>query len=123
MEPLLLNVAIGIVSLAAGILISMFVTKKIYTKKGQEAEEKARLILKEAEVTAESIKKDKILEAKEKFLKLKSDFEEEATRKKNQIITNENKLKQREQNLSKQIEQIKRKEAELAEMKSNLTSV
>ena len=62
------------------------------------------MILKEAQLSAESIKKDRVLEAKEKYLKLKSEFEEESNRKKNQIITNENKLKQRESNLSKQIE-------------------
>ena len=42
------------------------------------------MLIKEAELTSENIKKDKILEAKEKFLKLKAEFEEEPNEKKNQ---------------------------------------
>jgi len=110
----------AVVGIALGFIINRILLSRSLKKKQDEAEEQRKLILKEAEVTAESIKKDKILEAKEKFLKLKSEFEEESNRKKNQIITNENKLKQREGNLSKQIEQNKRAEAELESMKENL---
>jgi ribonuclease Y len=80
------------------------------------------MLLKDAELKAESIKKDKIIEAKEQLLQMKTDFEEEANRKKNQIINNENRLKQKEQHLSKQIEQSKRKEDEMDSMKENLTA-
>ena len=120
MDPLIINMAIAVVALVIGFLVAKFLLKRSLTKKGQDAEEKAKLIIKEAEVTAESIKKDKILEAKEKFLKMKSDFEEEANRKKNQIISNEGKLKQRESNLSKQMEQVKRKDSELNKVRENL---
>ena len=41
---------------------------------------------KEAELEAENIKKDKIIEAKEKLLKMKQEFEEEANRKKMKSI-------------------------------------
>jgi ribonuclease Y len=51
---------------------------------------------------------------------MKSDFEEEATRRKSQIIGNENKLKQREQNLSRQYEQSKRAESEAISKKNIL---
>lgn len=110
----------GAVGLIAGFLIHKLILKRSVAKRLQEAEEEKKLIIKEAQVTAESIKKDRILEAKEKFLKLKSEFEEESNRKKNLIITNENKLKQREAIISKQIEQNKRTEAELEAAKENL---
>ncbi|MEO9473938.1 MAG: ribonuclease Y [Cyclobacteriaceae bacterium] len=113
---------IGIVSIGIGVGIDRILLKRSVNKKIAEAEEQKKLILKDAEVTAESIKKDRIHEAKEKFLKLRSEFEEESNRKKNQIISNENKLKQREGNLSKQIEQNKRAEAELESMKENVTA-
>ena len=113
---------IGIIGIGLGVGIDRILLKRSINKKIAEAEEQKRLILKDAEVTAESIKKDRIHEAKEKFLKLKSEFEEESNRKKNQIISNENKLKQREGNLSKQIEQNKRAEAELESMKENVTA-
>ena len=118
----ILYIVIALAGIAIGFAIDRILLKRSVDKKLKEAEEQKKLILKEAEVTGESIKKDRILEAKEKFLKMKSDFEEESNRKKNQIITNENKLKQRESNLSKQIEQNKRTEAELESQKENLTA-
>ncbi len=110
------------VGVVVGFLISKLLQNKLFKNKITEVEEKGDLILKEAQLTAENIKKDKILEAKEKFIKLKAEFEEEASRKKNQIISNENKLRQRESNLSKQIEKNKRAEAELESMKENVTA-
>jgi ribonuclease Y len=102
--------------------------KRQFKRRDEEAQEKAALILKEAEIQAEKLKNDRILEAKEKFLKLKTEFEEESNRKKQIIITNEGKLKQKEQSLlqkeqslSKSTEQIKRQEAELEKQKDTLT--
>ena len=108
------------VALVVGIFIGRFLLKKFNTKAAQELEEKGKLIIREAELTAVNVKKDRILEAKEKYMKIKSDFEEEANRKKNQIINNENKLKQREQKLSKRLEDIDRKEAEIDSLKENV---
>jgi len=122
MDYVTIIVIIGIVSLAIGALVGYVIFRKILKKDEKEAQEKANLILREAEINAENIKKDKILEAKEKFLKLKAEFEEEASKKKNLIISNENKIKQREQNLSKQMEQIQRREAELESLKENMTA-
>ncbi len=122
MDNVTLIVIIGIVSFAIGALAGYIVFRKVLKKDEKEAQEKSNLIIKEAELNAENIKKDKILEAKEKFLKLKAEFEEEANKKKNLIISNENKLKQREQNISKQMEKAQRKEAELDSLKENMTA-
>ncbi len=84
------------------------------------AKEKADALIREAEINAESIKKDRIFQAKEKYLKLKSEFDEEMSKKKNIILTNENKIKQREQHTSKELEKVKRKQAELDSSKENL---
>ena len=108
--------------LIAGVIIGRVLLKKIFSSEGQKIKEKAEIFLKEAEMQAETIKKDKILEAKENLLKIKTEFEEEVNRKKGQIIGNENRLKQKEQHISKQIEQNKRKEAELDSAKENLTA-
>jgi ribonuclease Y len=117
-------IIVALVSLVAtvvlSILIGTFLYKRKYRKRQEEAEQKAKLILKEAEIAAETLKKDKIIEAKEKILKMKTEFEEEANRKKNQIISNEQKIKQREQQLSKELENLKRKEADTVEMQQSL---
>ncbi|MCH7513082.1 MAG: ribonuclease Y [Bacteroidetes bacterium] len=120
MEGLIFVIIAGVVGLVAGAILSRIIllkkTRDLEIKSGEQAD----MIIKEAEISAENIKKDKILEAKEKFLILKSDFEEEAIRRKNQILSNENKLKQREQNLSKQFEQTKRAESEARLLKESL---
>jgi len=118
-------VIVALIGLAATVVLGLVMGAVLYKRKmkrlGRIADEKADLIVKEAELQAESIKKDKILEAKEKLLKMKQEFEEEASRKKNQIIGNEQKIKQREAQLSKELEQVKRKESDLEEERQSLT--
>jgi ribonuclease Y len=113
-------ILIALGALAVGVFLGRFWIQKLNQKSLEELKEKGQLIIKEAELNAESIKKDRILEAKEKYLKLKSEFEEEANRKKNQIISNENKLKQKESHLQKLQEQVQRKEDELDSLRENL---
>src|SRR6195952_2889217 len=122
-----MDLQIAIVTLigtVATVVLSLFFGSFLYKRKlkrnGKEAEEKAVLIVKEAEIQAENIKKDRIFEAKEKFLKMKQEFEEEANRKKNQIIGNEQKIKQRESQLSQELEKVKRKEGEIDEERQSL---
>ncbi|MFT6829162.1 MAG: ribonuclease Y [Roseivirga sp.] len=114
----ILIAAIG--ALVVGIFIGRVLLQKANQKAAKELEERGKLIIREAELTAETLKKDRILEAKEKYLKLKSEFEEEVNRKKNQIITNENKIKQRETAITAQQEKVKRRELELDSAKENL---
>ncbi|MFA0962630.1 ribonuclease Y [Roseivirga sp. BDSF3-8] len=122
MNDISIVLIISLATLAIGFVIGRYLLKQVYKKEEEEIKEKARLIIQEAEMKAESLKKEKVIEAKEKYLKLKSEFEEEVTRKKNQILSNEQKLKQRDSNLSKQMEQVKRKEAETESMKENLSA-
>ncbi len=114
----------ALIGLAATVVLSLltgtFLYKRKIKKSRLDADEKSRLIIREAELQAENIKKDKILEAKEKLLKMKQEFEDEANRKKNQIISNEQKIKQREAQLSKELEQVKRKESDLDEERQSL---
>ncbi len=121
-ESMIIGLIAAIIGLAIGYLVGKSLLSKIRKEKEEEAEERAKRIIKDANQEAETIKKDKILEAKEKFLKLRSEFEEESNRKKNILLTNENKLKQKEQMLSKQMEQTKRREAEIDSLKENVTA-
>ncbi len=120
------TIIIVLVSFLATIVLSLLfgtlLSKRRSSKRIEATEEKSRLIIKEAEIAAENLKKDKILEAKERILKMRTEFEEEANRKKSQIISNEQKIRQREQSLSKEIENIKRKEGELDDLRIDLAA-
>jgi ribonuclease Y len=120
MDPLIIVLISAASSIVLGLILGNIIARRKVRKKELDAKSKASLIIKEAEMQAENLKKDRILEAKEKLLKMKQDFEEEANRKKNQIISNEQKIKQREGQLAKEIETIKRKEGELDEERQSL---
>ena len=122
MDPTTITIITTLASLLIGVIVGRTLKGKSASKKVKEAEEQSKLILKEAEVKGESLKNDKIIEAKENILSMKTEFEEEANRKKNIIITNEQKLKQKEGNLNKQIEQNKRTESDLESLKETLAN-
>lgn len=120
MDSIIIVIIGSLISLILGFLVGS--KGKNAGKKVKEAEEQAKLVIKEAEVSAEKLKNEKILEGKEDLLKQKSEFEEEANRKKNIILTNEQKLKQKESNLNKQIEQNKQTENDLSSLKETLST-
>ena len=111
---------VAITGLIIGLVIARFLFHKNIKRQKEESSRNAAMILQEAKIKAESLKKEKMLQAKEQYLKLKGEFETESNRKKNQLISNESKLKQREQNQTKVLEGIRRKEAELAKIKATL---
>jgi ribonuclease Y len=86
----------------------------------QIAKEKAEKIIKESESQAELLKKNKLLEAKEKFLQLKSEHEQDIQQKNTLASQRENSLKQKEQSLSQKLENSTRKEQELDTTRQNL---
>ncbi len=81
---------------------------------------KSQKVLREAEAEAEVIKKDKILQAKEKFLQLKAEHEKEITARNSKIVTAENKLKQKETTFSQKMEELQRKKKETEAIRENL---
>ena len=89
MNAILINVLVGAVS-AAVTLCTYILIRKMILKGQKEA------IIKKAEVEAESIKKEKIFQAKEKFLQLKSEHEQFINEKNKHISDIENRLKQKE---------------------------
>ena len=116
MENALLFIMIALVAgLALGIVASAsFLRKKL--------EKKSRALLKEAEEKAEVLKKDKILQAKEKFLQLKADHEKTIQKKNSEIQRTENRLKQKENQVNQQNEALKNKNQEVDSLRKNLNN-
>ena len=78
------------------------------------------IIINEAQTEAEVIKKNKLLEVKEKFLNKKADLEKEVALRNQKIQQAENKLKQRELMLNQKQEEVQRKRTEAEAIKENL---
>jgi ribonuclease Y len=113
-------IAGGIIAFLAGGAIVWFFTSKSNKEKEKAAEEKAQAILKEAESKAEILKKDRMMEAKEKFYQLKNEHEKQIAEKDKNIAIAENKLKQKESALSQKMEQTQRKQTEVEAIQQNL---
>ncbi len=113
-------IATGVASLVIGGLISWMIVKRSYKAKELIAGDKAKMIIKEAESEAEVVKKNKILEAKEKFFQLKTEHEKAIVEKDKNINIAENRIKQKEATLAQKIEQSQRKEKENETLQENL---
>ncbi len=110
-----MEITYGIVALLIGILGTWIVYGKFLKSQSHK-------IIREAENKAEVIKKDKILQAKEKFLQLKTDHEKEINSRNNKLLITENKLKQREVVFSQKQEELTRKRKETDVIRENLDS-
>ena len=103
------SIACFVVGGILGFVIFRYVLKSKYNSK-----------LKEAEVEAEVIKKNKLLEVKEKFLNKKADLEKEVAIRNQKIQQAENKLKQREMVINQRHEEVQRKKSEADSIRENL---
>ena len=101
----------------SGIVVGGLLTGTILRK---SMDRKRDLILKEAMEKAEMIKKDKILQAKEKFLQLKAEHEKFVHEKTDEVNKNENRLKQKEIVFNQKVEDLQKKDKEVAIIKQNL---
>ena len=115
-----LLIAIGIGALVLGALLAWVIVKRSMKAKESVAGQKAQMIIKEAEAEADVMKKNRILEAKEKFFQLKSEHEKVINEKDKNIIIAENRIKQKEAGLAQKIEQTTRKEKEYETLQANL---
>ncbi|MEI7980286.1 MAG: ribonuclease Y [Bacteroidota bacterium] len=107
-----------IIFAASGIIIGGIVTGTIMNR---ALERKRDSLLREAMEKAEVIKKEKILQAKEKFLQLKGEHEKYIHEKNEEVLRNENRLKQKEGSLNQKVEELGKKQKEIGTIKQNLT--
>ncbi len=97
------SIIFGLIGLAAGVGIGYFLLKLVNKKA-------ANKIISAAEAEANRIRKDKLLQAKEKFFQLKSEAESSINVKKQKAQVFENKLNQKENSLNQKTAEFAKKE-------------
>ena len=98
----LILIASGIVvGIGLGIGVTFLILKKNVKKRGEQ-------IIKNAEREASAIRDKRHLEAKERFLQLKADFESSTNERNKQMVLAENRIKQKEQSTNQKLEQLQR---------------
>jgi len=103
MEPYLLSLIIGMVALVLGLLVGNNTRKGKNKSLLEEAQRQAKDVLQKAKLDAEAIKNHKKLQAKEHFIELKSTHEREIHKREQKITEAENRAKQKESQLQKEL--------------------
>ena len=115
-----MNIVIGIIiGIVAGGGVGIWLTTSVLRNRLLA---KSQEVLRDAEEKGEIIKKDKILQAKEKFLQMKSEHEKQVNEKNNALRDEERKLKQREQSLNQQVNELQKKNNEIKQVSDNLNN-
>lgn len=103
----------AIVCLAAGIIITLAVTRR-------NAKSQANTIIEKAKLEAEVLKNNEVLKGKEAGMAIKSESEKQANSRLAKVQSSEAKLRQRELQLNQQQQELQRKRSENETLKVNL---
>ena len=117
-----------VVSILLTLLVSVPVTavaatnyrKKVVEAKLGNADEKAREIIDEALKTAETKKREALLEAKEETIHAKNELDKEIKERRAEAQRYERRVQQKEENIDKKADAIEKKEASLASREESL---
>jgi ribonuclease Y len=127
MDPYILTLIVAVIALGAGVIAGKFLFAKDTKKRVDEAEQHAQHLIREAELRAETVRKEKELAAKEKFVQLKAEHEREmlersrkVTQEESRVKQEENRVKQKESSINQKTEQLERQLKENDAIKQNL---
>lgn len=109
-----MELVIGLLIGLAGGGAGAFVLQNVILKSKRDQ------LIREAELEGENIKKEKILQAKERFLKLKEEHEINIKDKERKMQSNEDRIRAKEKTLTQKIEEVSRKEKDMEQNQSDL---
>ena len=104
-------VAGAVIALAIYIIVSRSISKS-----------RANAIVEKAELEGENIKQQKILQAKERFLQLKSEHDQKVNQKNNELRERENNIKSREGQLNQQASELGKRQHDLDSQKGQVNA-
>ncbi len=106
------------ITLVISVPVTFFVTsayqKQVVETRIGSAEDKARAIIDEAVKTAETKKRESLLEVKEESIRTRNELDHEIKERRAEIQRNERRIEQKESNLDKKLEAIEKREASFA---------
>ena len=110
-------VVIGLIAFISGWLSN----KKIGQAKIANADKMAEKIIKDAENTANTLRKEKLLEVKDEWIKQKQNFENETKSRRNELTKLEKQLANREINMDRKVDLLTNKEKKLHHLERALS--
>ena len=118
MNEMIFPALAGLVGVIVGLIIARFSEKSKANKILDATKKESNALLKEAKVEAEALKKDKILQAKEKFIELKSEHEKVIFSREKKISDVEKRTRDKESQIQSEVDKTKRLNTSL-EQKEN----
>jgi len=109
-----------IVAIPTAFAAGWFLRIKIDRSHVASASALAKKILADAERDAETMKREKLIEAKDELLKIKQRNDAELDRRRNELIKSEKKFREREHLLNRKVDLVDRKEEEITQLKDEL---
>ena len=120
MEISMMSIILGVVGLIAGVIAGRFIFAKDTKKQLENADQQAQRIILDAQTQSETLKKEKILEAKEKYVQLKADHDKEVFERNRKMAEIENRLKQKEVVINQKDSNLEKQFKENDDIKENL---
>ncbi|MCP9752132.1 ribonuclease Y [Ferruginibacter sp. HRS2-29] len=120
MDSTIIYIIIGVAALVVGVILGKIIFAKNTEKQLQEAEIQAQKIIAESQLKADTYKKERELEAKERFVQLKADHEREVLQRTQKVVESENRIKQKEQSLNSKEGNLEKQLKENDAIKENL---
>lgn len=106
----ILPIIIGAIALIIGLILGKVIFAKNTKKQVEDAEKDAQKIISEAKNQAETLKKEKLLEAKERFVQLKGEHDKEVLQRNQKIVESENRARQKEQSITQKEQAVNQKD-------------
>jgi ribonuclease Y len=120
MDSNVLSIIIGVVALLAGVIAGRFIFAKNTQKQVEDARYQAEKIVTDAQTSAENLKKEKILEAKERFVQLKAEYDKDVLERNRKLNDSETRVKQKEQGINQKLDNLDKQAKENDAIKENL---
>ena len=107
------NIVYAVIGIIIGYFIGSFLYKKITEAKLGSAKESVERILQDAHKSAESKKREALLEAKEEVHRIRSEADKDIKERRNEVTRMERRMLQKEESLDRKIDLMEKKEADL----------
>jgi ribonuclease Y len=117
---MIIPVVAGLAGLILGLIISKISEKSKANKILSATKKESNSLIKQAKVEAEALKKDKILQAKEKFIELKSEHEKVILNREKKISEVEKRTREKESQIQSQMDKTKRLNTSLEHKEKDL---
>ncbi len=118
---MLVSIILAVIALAVGLLLGLVIQKRIHRNALDQAQGSAEGIIETAKKEAATLKKEKLVEARDEAHRYRSQVEEELKERRAEVQQSEHRLLQREETLDRRDDTLDRKEQSLSDRETNLS--